>query len=112
MPAFASSASSAPSARSAPSTTSRNEASALLRRLRDRELLALHAAGPNSYYELGPKAQLPVDAQELEPGTQGLPAKDTQGLRPDTQGLRPDTQGFDPDAQGLKRGLTARAKPG
>ena len=33
-------------------------ASVLLRRLRDRELLALHAAGPASYYELGTKAQL------------------------------------------------------
>ncbi len=32
-------------------------ASALLRRLRDKNLLTLHAAGPASYYELGPAAE-------------------------------------------------------
>lgn len=80
-------------------------ASALLRRLRDRELLALHAAGPNSYYELGPKTQLPIDAQGLvEPGTQGPPVEDTQGLRPDTQGFERGAHGFDHGTQGLDPG--------
>lgn len=82
-------------------------ASALLRRLRDRELLALHAAGPNSYYELGPKAQLPVDAQGLEAGAQGLLAKDTQGSRPDTQGFDPDAQGLEPGTQGSAPDVTS-----
>jgi len=82
-------------------------ASALLRRLRDRELLALHAAGPNSYYELGPKAQLPVDAQGMEADTQGLPAKDTQGLMPDTQGFDPDAQGLEPGTQGSAPDVTS-----
>ena len=82
-------------------------ASALLRRLRDRELLALHAAGPNSYYELGPKAQLPVDAQALDAGTQGLPAKDTQGLRADTQGFDPNAQGLEPGTQGSAPDVTS-----
>jgi ATP-dependent DNA helicase RecG len=77
-------------------------ASALLRRLRDRELLALHAAGPNSYYELGPKARHPVDVVGLEPGTHGLSAEDTQGLSPGSQGFEPDAQGFEPDAQGFE----------
>jgi ATP-dependent DNA helicase RecG len=82
-------------------------ASALLRRLRDRELLALHAAGPNSYYEVGPKAQLPSDAQRLKPGTQELPAEDTQGLSPGTQGFEPDAQGLDKGTQGSVPDITS-----
>jgi len=82
-------------------------ASALLRRLRDRELLALHAAGPNSYYELGPKAQLPVDVEGLEPGTHGLSAVDTQGLSPGTQGFEPDAQGLDQGTQGAVPDVTS-----
>lgn len=68
-------------------------ASALLRRLRDRELLALHAAGPNSYYELGPKAQLPVgQAEGLETKT-GESSPQTEGFSAQPEGLEPETEG-------------------
>jgi ATP-dependent DNA helicase RecG len=82
-------------------------ASALLRRLRDRGLLALHAAGPNRYYELGPKAQLPVDVEGLESGTHGLSAEDTHGLRSGTQGFEPDAQGLDQVTQGSVPDVTS-----
>ena len=74
-------------------------ASALLRRLRDRELLALHAAGPNSYYELGPKAQLPVDAQGLE-ADRPEPTSDRPGSGPDRPELtadRPESEADRPE---------------
>jgi hypothetical protein len=64
-------------------------ASALLRRLRDRELLALHAAGPNSFYELGPKAQLPVDVQGLE-ADRPEPTSDRPGSERDRPELPAD----------------------
>jgi ATP-dependent DNA helicase RecG len=41
------------------------DASVLLRKLRDREFLQLHPAGPASYYELGPKTQLSSDVSQI-----------------------------------------------
>lgn len=66
-------------------------ASALLRRLRDRELLALHAAGPNSYYELGSLALLPVEQTE---GLEAETGQQTEGFPAQTEGLEPKTEGF------------------
>lgn len=65
--------------------------------------------GPNGYYELGPTAQLPIDAQGfVEPGTQGLPAQDAQALSPGTQGFDPDAQqGLDQGAQGSAPDVTS-----
>lgn len=76
-------------------------ASALLRKLRDRDLLSLHPAGAASYYELGPKAQLAADGGLAELGTQGLQEADTQGFAPDTQGFEQDARGLEQDARGL-----------
>ncbi len=90
-------------------------ASALLRRLRDRELLTLHAAGAASYYELAPEilraassargAAPGADGQESEANRQGFDA-DRQGFDADRQGFDAETsadrQGFDADRQGFE----------
>ena len=69
-------------------------ASALLRRLRDRGLLTLHAAGPASYYELGAELDSAV-----ETATKGGP-----DLRvPEGQELVPDGQEFDSQGHDLSR---------
>ena len=64
-------------------------ASTPLRQLRDRELLALHAAEPNSYYQLGPQALLPVDGQGLDPA-RPEPTSDRPELTADRPELPPD----------------------
>jgi hypothetical protein len=46
-------------------------------------------------------ARGPLDAQGLEPGTQGLLHEDTQGFAPDAQGLERGTQGSAPDVISL-----------
>jgi ATP-dependent DNA helicase RecG len=84
-------------------------ASGLLRRLRDRELLALHAAGPNSYYELGPKAQLPVDAQGLE-ADRPEPTSDRPGSGPDRPELTADRPESVADRPELPPDLAAAVK--
>lgn len=84
-------------------------ASALLRRLRDRELLALHAAGPNSYYELGPKAQLPVDAQGLE-ADRPEAASNRPGFGPDRPELTADRPESEADRPELPPDLAAAVK--
>lgn len=84
-------------------------ASALLRRLRDRELLALHAAGPNSYYELGPKAQLPVDGQGLE-ADRPEPTSDRPGSERDRPELTADRPESESDRPELPPDLAAAVK--
>lgn len=84
-------------------------ASALLRRLRDRELLALHAAGPNSYYELGPKAQLPVGGQGLE-ADRPEPTSDRPGSEPDRPELTADRPESEADRPELPPDLAAAVK--
>lgn len=84
-------------------------ASALLRRLRDRELLGLHAAGPNSFYELGPKAQLPVDGQGLE-ADRPEPTSDRPGSERDRPELTADRPESESDRPELPPDLTAAVK--
>lgn len=86
-------------------------AGALLRRLRDRELLALHPAGPNSYYELGPKARVPVDAQGLEADRPGA-ERDRPELtaeRPESEADRPE---LPPDLAAAVTALGTRPRHG
>jgi ATP-dependent DNA helicase RecG len=76
-------------------------ASGLLRRLRDRELLTLHAAGPASYYELGPAVRIPArDGLGSGPGD----TADRGGLE---SGEAADRGGFGPDRGGLEAGEPA-----
>lgn len=85
-------------------------ASALLRRLRDRELLALHAAGPNSYYELGPKAQLPVgEALALE-ADRPEPTSDRPGSGPDRPELTADRRESEAERPELPPDLAVAVK--
>ncbi len=69
------------------------EASQLLRRLRDSELLELHSAGPASYYTLHPDIS---DRGGLEADRGGLEA-DRGGLRRDRGGLEADRGGLRAD---------------
>lgn len=84
-------------------------ASALLRRLRDRELLALHAAGPNSYYELGPKAQLPIDARGVE-ADRPERTSDRPGSGPDRPELTADRPESEADRPELPPDLAVAVK--
>jgi len=84
-------------------------ASVLLRGLRDRDLLALHAAGPNSYYELGPKAQLPVDAQGLD-ADRPEPTSDRPGSERDRPELTADRPESEADRPELPLDLAAAVK--
>ncbi|WP_426744661.1 hypothetical protein VZQ01_23810 [Myxococcus faecalis] len=52
-------------------------------------MLALHAAGPKSYNELGPRAQPPIDTQGLEADRPELTA-DHPESEADRPGLPPD----------------------
>ena len=81
-------------------------ASTPLRRLRDRELLALHAAEPNSYYELGPKALLPVDGQGLDPD-RPEPTSDRPELTADRPELTADRPELTADRPELPPDLAA-----
>ncbi|MCC6872846.1 MAG: hypothetical protein IT378_00955 [Sandaracinaceae bacterium] len=71
-------------------------ASPPLRRLWDRGLLALHAAEPNSYHKLGPKALLPVDGQGLDPD-RPEPTSDRPESGPDRPELTADRPELPPD---------------
>jgi ATP-dependent DNA helicase RecG len=82
-------------------------ASALLRKLRDRDLLSLHPAGSASYYELGPRAQLPADGGGSEAGTRGLQEADTQGFASNTQGFEQDARGLEPEGAAIVATLPA-----
>ncbi|NQW63077.1 MAG: putative DNA binding domain-containing protein, partial [Deltaproteobacteria bacterium] len=68
-------------------------ASLLLRGLRDRGLLDLHAHGANSFYTVN---ALLLPSRESE-----APAPDRGGLAPDRGGLVPDRGGLAPDRGGL-----------
>ncbi len=86
-------------------------ASALLRRLRDRELLALHAAGPASYYELGPKAQLPVGPPAMEADRPEL-TSDRPESEPDRPELEADRPELPADLQTAVVALGKRPRQG
>jgi ATP-dependent DNA helicase RecG len=75
-------------------------ASALLRKLRDRGLLALHAAGSASYYTLGPQLERP-DLAAQPPGR--------DGETPQLAGQSPDLAGQSPDLAGKRPQLEAGA---
>ncbi|MFO0760171.1 MAG: ATP-binding protein [Byssovorax sp.] len=71
-------------------------ASALLRKLRDRGLLQLHAAGAASFYELGPQARQ-------------TPNNETGGFDSQTGGFDPQTGGLDPQTGGLGEPMETEA---
>lgn len=73
-------------------------ASALLRRLRDRGFLELHAAGADSYYELGP--QLEAQAEASRPAKGDLSSQETI----------PDPAALEPEAEAILSGLGRRPR--
>ena len=60
------------------------------------ELLALHAAGPTSCYQLGPKAHLPLDAHGLE-ADRPESTSDRPGSTPDRPESGADRPELPPD---------------
>jgi ATP-dependent DNA helicase RecG len=91
-------------------------ASALLRKLRDRGLLALHAAGSASYYTLGPRlnAERSPDPRAKSPDLSGkspdltAQSPDLSGQSPDLTPQSPDLAGQSPDLPADLRALLAR----
>jgi ATP-dependent DNA helicase RecG len=81
-------------------------ASALLRKLRDRELLQLHSAGAASFYELGPKAsQLAAAAGSVT----GEFASQTGGLEAQTGEFASQTGGLEAETRDLSGALSSDA---
>lgn len=79
-------------------------ASQILRRLRDRSMLELHRAGPQSFYTLGPwlladdrpgQGNLVLDRGGLAADRGGIPF-DRGGIAPDRRGMEPDRGELDP----------------
>jgi ATP-dependent DNA helicase RecG len=81
-------------------------ASVVLRKLRDRELLTLHAAGAASYYELGPVFSVAVESasQKSLSLVHASDSLDRGGLTADRGGLTADRGGLSADRGGLDQG--------